>query len=237
MQARADEQVLPRGEVPVEGGRADARLAGDALERHVQPVRPEDRPRRLEHADAVADGISTGHEARIHEARIQVFGALRWLAVEELRPAELFARLARLSGYDLFACTRTRRPLLPGVPVPPEDRVPALPARPDAPPSIPGGFAVPVATAAEPTAGHVVALERDGARPSGLAVVQHGTSASSSEADRTAVTRGPPLRPPGKGNLTPSVGFPLARPAPILGPTSERRARRGARDPTGAPSA
>ncbi|MGX6447649.1 PucR family transcriptional regulator ligand-binding domain-containing protein, partial [Patulibacter sp. S7RM1-6] len=106
-------------------------------------------------------------------AQLQVFGALRWLAAEELRPAELFARLARLSGYDLFACTPSRRPLLPGVPVPPEDRVAALPERPDAPPSIPGGFAVPVATAAEPTAGHVVALERDGARPSGLAVVQH----------------------------------------------------------------
>jgi purine catabolism regulator len=42
----------------------------------------------------------------------------------------------------------------------------------DAPPTIPGGFAVPVLAPGGP-AGFLVALERRGARPAGLAVVQH----------------------------------------------------------------
>ncbi|MFC7588971.1 PucR family transcriptional regulator ligand-binding domain-containing protein [Nonomuraea antimicrobica] len=74
-------------------------------------------------------------------AQLQVFGALRWLAAEDLDTATLFKRLERLSGYDVYLSTRHGLPLLPGVPVPPLD---VLPAEPDAPPTIPGGFALPV---------------------------------------------------------------------------------------------
>ncbi|GII91448.1 PucR family transcriptional regulator [Sinosporangium siamense] len=103
-------------------------------------------------------------------AQLQVFGALRWLASEDLDSATLFQRLERLSGYDLYLCTPQGRPLLPGVPAPPEPT--PLPSGPDAPPTMPGGFVVPVPAPGGP-AGYLLAFEREGARPSGLAVVQH----------------------------------------------------------------
>ncbi|MCP2345198.1 PucR family transcriptional regulator [Nonomuraea roseoviolacea] len=102
-------------------------------------------------------------------AQLQVFGALRWLAAEDLDTATLFRRLERLSGYDVYLCTPQGRPLLPGVPVPPAG---VLPAQPEAPPTIPGGFVLPVPAPGGP-AGFLVAFEREGARPAGLAVVQH----------------------------------------------------------------
>ena len=103
-------------------------------------------------------------------AQLQVFGALRWLAEEDLGTTELFARLERLSGYQVFLCTPQGRQLLPGVP-PPED-LSVLPTDPDAPPTIPGGFVLPVTSPGGP-AGYLVAFERQGARPAGLVVVQH----------------------------------------------------------------
>ncbi|MQA96106.1 MAG: PucR family transcriptional regulator [Streptosporangiales bacterium] len=115
---------------------------------------------------AAASGDHRG--ARVG-AQLQVFGALRWLAAEDLDSATLFRRLERLSGYAVRLCTPEGRPLLPGVDVPD----PALlPASPDAPPTIPGGFVLPVPAPGGP-AGFLVAQEREGARPAGLAVVQH----------------------------------------------------------------
>ncbi|MEV0199846.1 PucR family transcriptional regulator ligand-binding domain-containing protein, partial [Nonomuraea sp. NPDC050691] len=102
-------------------------------------------------------------------AQLQVFGALRWLASEDLDTPTLFRRLERLSGYDVYLCTPQGRPLLPGVPAPPAG---VLPSQPDAPPTIPGGFVLPVPAPGGP-AGFLVAFEREGARPAGLAVVQH----------------------------------------------------------------
>ncbi|SDL65823.1 purine catabolism regulatory protein [Nonomuraea maritima] len=102
-------------------------------------------------------------------AQLQVFGALRWLAAEDLDTATLFRRLERLSGYDVYLSTRGGRPLLPGVPVPPLD---VLPDQPDAPPTIPSGFVLPVSAPGGP-AGYLVAFAREGARPAGLSVVQH----------------------------------------------------------------
>lgn len=102
-------------------------------------------------------------------AQLQVFGALRWLAAEDLDTATLFKRLERLSGYEVFLCTPQGRPLLPGVPVP---DLSVLPAEPEAPPTIPGGFVLPVPGPGGP-AGFLVAFGREGARPAGLAVVQH----------------------------------------------------------------
>ncbi|MCD0481074.1 PucR family transcriptional regulator [Streptacidiphilus sp. ASG 303] len=115
--------------------------------------------------------------AAVHEdtrqrlgAQLQVFGALRWLAEEDLDTAALFRRLERLSGYQVFLCTPQGRPLLPGAPAPPDLSV--LPTQADAPPSVPGGFVLPVPAPGGP-AGYLVAFERQGARPAGLAVVQH----------------------------------------------------------------
>lgn len=120
-------------------------------------------------AQEVAAAVQEDARARLG-AQLQVFGALRWLAAEDLGTAELFARLERLSGYQVFLCTPQGRPLLPGVPVPPSPAV--LPSEPDAPPTIPGGFVLPVPAPGGP-AGFLVAFEREGARPAGLAVVQH----------------------------------------------------------------
>ncbi|WP_432177760.1 PucR family transcriptional regulator [Streptomyces sp. NBC_00063] len=102
-------------------------------------------------------------------AQLQVFGALRWLTSENLDTAELFSRLENLSGYAIYLCTRQGRPLLPGVPAPDPS---LLPRSADAPPTIPGGFALPVPSPGGP-AGFLIAMAHDGARPAGLAVVQH----------------------------------------------------------------
>ncbi|WP_370027275.1 PucR family transcriptional regulator [Planotetraspora sp. GP83] len=120
-------------------------------------------------AQEVAAAVQEDARQRLG-AQLQVFGALRWLASEGLDAAGVFKRLERLSGYDVYLSTPQGRPLLPGVPVPPDGA--ALPSSPDAPPTIPGGFALPVPAPGGP-AGFLVAFEREGARPAGLAVVQH----------------------------------------------------------------
>lgn len=102
-------------------------------------------------------------------AQLQVFGSLRWLVAEDLDTPALLRRLEGLSGYDVRLCTPQGRPLLPGVPTPDPG---VLPASVDAPPTIPGGFVLPVPAPGGP-AGFLVAYEREGARPGGLAVVQH----------------------------------------------------------------
>ncbi|MBA2893322.1 PucR family transcriptional regulator [Nonomuraea soli] len=119
-------------------------------------------------AQEVAAAVQEDARQRLG-AQLQVFGALRWLAAEDLDTASLFRRLERLSGYDVFACTPAGRPLLPGVPVPDPA---VIPDEPDAPPTIPGGFVLPVPAPGGP-AGFIVALGRDGAQPAGLAVAQH----------------------------------------------------------------
>ncbi|MDP9860953.1 MULTISPECIES: PucR family transcriptional regulator [Streptosporangium] len=119
-------------------------------------------------AQEVAAAVQEDARQRLG-AQLQVFGALRWLASEDLDTATLFRRLERLSGYEVYLCTPQGRPLLPGVPVP---DLGTLPASADAPPTIPGGFALPVPAPGGP-AGFLVAFEREGARPAGLAVVQH----------------------------------------------------------------
>ncbi|TXS74263.1 PucR family transcriptional regulator [Streptomyces sp. me109] len=102
-------------------------------------------------------------------AQLQVFGSLRWLVAEDLDTPALLRRLEGLSGYDVYLCTPQGRPLLPGVPTPDPG---VLPASVDAPPTIPGGFVLPVPAPGGP-AGFLVAHERRGAQPAGLAVVQH----------------------------------------------------------------
>ncbi|MFC8228582.1 PucR family transcriptional regulator [Streptomyces sp. NPDC057287] len=102
-------------------------------------------------------------------AQLQVFGSLRWLVAEDLDTPALLRRLEGLSGYDVYLCTPQGRPLLPGVPTPDPA---VLPASVDAPPTVPGGFVLPVPAPGGP-AGFLVAYERQGAQPAGLAVVQH----------------------------------------------------------------
>ena len=60
---------------------------------------------------AAAVQVDTGQRLN---AQLQVFGAVRWLAAGDLSTGEIFARLERLSGYSLYACTTQRGPLLEG---------------------------------------------------------------------------------------------------------------------------
>ncbi len=105
-------------------------------------------------------------------AQLQVFGALRWLTDEGLDVPGLFSRLETLSGYRLYLCTRERGPLLAGVPAPPADLAPLIPTSTDAPPSVPGGYVLPIPAPGGP-AGFLLAIKRPGVTAGGLAVVQH----------------------------------------------------------------
>lgn len=122
-------------------------------------------------AQEVAAAVQADMRQRI-SAQLQVFGALRWLTTEDLDGAEVFGRLERLSGYTLYACTRQGRPLVPGLAAPPAALLSLLPSSPAAPPTVPGGFVLPI-PAPGGAAGWLLALENPEARPAGLAVVQH----------------------------------------------------------------
>ncbi|MCZ3388091.1 MAG: PucR family transcriptional regulator ligand-binding domain-containing protein [Actinomycetia bacterium] len=124
---------------------------------------------------AVAQEVAAAVQSDMHRrltAQLHVFGALRTLATEDLSVTELFARLERLSGYRLYICSSTGRPLLPGVPAPTDELAELLPESFDAPPAVPGGYALPVPAPGGPV-GMVLAIERPGAAPAGLGVVQH----------------------------------------------------------------
>ncbi len=124
---------------------------------------------------AVSQEVAAALQADVAQrlgAQLQVFGALRWLSVENLAITEVFERLERLSGYELSVCTPAGRPLLAGVRAPTPAQTRYLPASPSAPPTVPGGFVLPV-QAPGGTAGYLLAVARHGAQPAGLAVVQH----------------------------------------------------------------
>jgi purine catabolism regulator len=118
---------------------------------------------------AAAVQVDTGQRLN---AQLQVFGAVRWLAAGDLSSREIFARLERLSGYRLYACTTQRGPLLDGVPVPPPDQARLIPGTPTSPPTVPGGYVLPV-SGPRGTAGYILAVETAGAAPAGVSVVQH----------------------------------------------------------------
>jgi PucR family transcriptional regulator, purine catabolism regulatory protein len=119
----------------------------------------------------VAAAVQAG-TGQLLNAQLQVFGAVRWLATGDLSTQEIFARLERLSGYRLYACTTQRGPLLDGVPVPPPDHAKLIPGTPTSPPTVPGGYVLPV-SGPRGTAGYILAMETDGAAPAGVSVVQH----------------------------------------------------------------
>src|SRR5262249_17357406 len=118
---------------------------------------------------AAAVQVDTGQRLN---AQLQVFGAVRWLAAGNLSTREIFARLERLSGYRLYACTTQRGPLLDGVPVPPPEHAKLIPGTPTSPPTVPGGYVLPVSGPRD-TAGYILALEPADAAPAGVSVVQH----------------------------------------------------------------
>jgi purine catabolism regulator len=124
---------------------------------------------------AVAQAVAAAVQAEIGEslsAQLQVFGALRWLTAEGLSVPEIFERLEALSGFTLYLCTADGGTLLTGVAPPPPEFADLVPRQPDGPPTIPGGYVLPVSLPAGP-AGFLIALRRTGVAAAGLAVVQH----------------------------------------------------------------
>lgn len=124
---------------------------------------------------AIAQAVAAAVLADIGQglsAQLQVFGALRWLTAEGLGVAEMFSRLETLSGYALYLCDPDRRPLLPEVPAPPEELGALIPAEPDGPPAIAGGYVLPVPTPRGP-AGFLLAQRREGVDAADIAVVHH----------------------------------------------------------------
>jgi purine catabolism regulator len=122
-------------------------------------------------AQEVAATVQADTAQRL-SAQLHVFGAVRWLAAGELSISAIFGRLERLSGYTLYACTPSRRPLLEGVPAPPPELADLVPEATTSPPTIPGGYVLPV-SGARGTAGYILAREKPDARPGGVSVVQH----------------------------------------------------------------
>jgi purine catabolism regulator len=122
-------------------------------------------------AQEVAAAVQAVTGQRLY-AQLQVFGAVRWLAEGDLSTSEIFKRLEQLSGYALYACTLRRTPLLDGVPVPPDRYADLVPQLPTSPPSVPGGYVLPVLRR-RGTAGYVLAMEVPGKHSAGLSVVQH----------------------------------------------------------------
>jgi purine catabolism regulator len=130
---------------------------------------------------AISQEVAAARQSDVDQrlgAQLQVFGALRWLAVEGLKIADIFKRLERLSGYELSVCSPQGQPLLPGVRAPSASQLKLLPKRPSAPPTVPGGFVLPV-QAPGGVAGYLLAQARHGAQPAGLAVVQHVATVAS----------------------------------------------------------
>src|SRR5579859_4285149 len=120
----------------------------------------------------VAAAVAPGGAGQRLNAQLQVFGAVQWLAAGNVSAAEIFARLERLSGYSLYACTLGRTTLLEGLPVPPPEYADLIPATVTSPPTVPGGYVLPV-TGPRGTAGYLLAMESPSAAPAGVSVVQH----------------------------------------------------------------
>jgi PucR family transcriptional regulator, purine catabolism regulatory protein len=120
----------------------------------------------------VAAAVVLGGAGQRLNAQLQVFGAVQWLAAGNVSAAEIFARLERLSGYSLYACTLGRKTLLEGLPVPPPEYADLIPATVTSPPTVPGGYVLPV-TGPRGTAGYILAMESPSAAPAGVSVVQH----------------------------------------------------------------
>lgn len=124
---------------------------------------------------AISQEVAAANQALMRQRlqnHLRIFATLRSVAGEGLEPRLLFSELERLSGYRLYLTSPSGRPLLDGVPAPPEELLPLVPASPDVPPGIHGGYVVPVPPGGRVT-GFLLALEREGAEPAGLAAVQH----------------------------------------------------------------
>jgi purine catabolism regulator len=114
---------------------------------------------------------------------VHIFDSLRTRIVDGLTPAQLFARLEDLSGYNLYLATASHEPLLDGVPVPPEEITALLPTPVERALSVGDARVLPVIVRGDLT-GYVVAVERAGANPAGIVAIQHIETVAALEVER-----------------------------------------------------
>jgi purine catabolism regulator len=114
---------------------------------------------------------------------VHIFDSLQARLVDGFSTRELFARIGQFTGYEIFLATNEGLELLDGVPVPPEDVVATLPSPFRQAVSIENGYVLPVVIEGEPI-GHLVAVEREGSKPTGLVAVQHIATVVAFEVDR-----------------------------------------------------
>jgi purine catabolism regulator len=102
---------------------------------------------------------------------LQIFETLQEYQAETMPIEDFMSRLSKVSGFDVFACSGAGYPILPGVSPPPVVADPPAMADHD-PPTVPGGYCLPVVVAGR-TAAHLTVLRRADDTPSGLAAAQN----------------------------------------------------------------
>ena len=103
---------------------------------------------------------------------LRIFDTLRLATGQGLSPPQLFARLSETSGYRMYLCSPTGRPLIRGIPgAPPEWAAPPTSGT-DPSPGDHGRVSVPIPLRGR-IAGYLVAAEQQGREPLGLLAVRH----------------------------------------------------------------
>ena len=119
---------------------------------------------------AVAAAVHRDTSAQM-TAQMQVFGTLRDVAFHEVTPQQLFDRLQKALGYELYLSTESGAPLLPDVAAPPPELKTLIPASPRRAPAVQGGFALPVPSPSG-YAGYLLAIPKDSEHAPNLAALQ-----------------------------------------------------------------
>jgi purine catabolism regulator len=101
---------------------------------------------------------------------LQIFETLQEYQADTMRVEDFMLRLSEVSGFDISACSEAGHPILPGVPLPETDESP-VPSDRD-PPTVPGGYRLPVVVAGR-IAARVTMLRRADGFPAGLAAAQN----------------------------------------------------------------
>ncbi|MDP9134116.1 MAG: PucR family transcriptional regulator ligand-binding domain-containing protein, partial [Actinomycetota bacterium] len=102
---------------------------------------------------------------------LQIFETLQEYQAETVPIEDFMLRLSRVSGFDVFASSDAGYPILPGVATPPARADSPVTADHD-PPTVPGGYCLPVVVAGR-TAARLTVLRRSDDPPSGLAAAQN----------------------------------------------------------------
>ena len=101
----------------------------------------------------------------------------------------LFTAASALCGLASSLGELHRTQLLEGLRVPPPEYADLIPATASSPPTVPGGYVLPV-TGPRGTAGYLLAMESPSAAPAGVSVVQHIATVAALQLSMVAHERG-----------------------------------------------